>query len=253
VPDSEENLVDAGGVAEILGLAHRHSVSTYRSRYADFPRPVRRSGRLLLWSAEEIVHWQRDRVRRGTQRRAADPHARQEALVQAVVRLMLANPGEDLGIRAIAAEAGIAHSDVYRYADSKQQLLDSAVDRLVSTYRASMPATLEELEDQLGAFVAAAMRRRAGMRVVAAEVIRDPRAPIREPLVLGTLAELIAEHRERTGATSDFPPEVLAAGIGSLLWGWALFEGRWRGGLNLGDSDEAEAWMTEVVRRLLHA
>ena len=30
-------LIDAGEVASILGLAHRNSVSTYRSRYVDFP------------------------------------------------------------------------------------------------------------------------------------------------------------------------------------------------------------------------
>lgn len=252
MPEVEEHLVDAGGVAEILGLAHRHSVSTYRSRYSDFPQPVRREGRVQLWSAEQIVGWQRARVHRGNGRRTADPHSRLEELVDAAVRLMLANPGEDLGIRAIAAEAGIAHSDVYRYADSKEQLLGLAVDRLVRTYRGSMPATLEELDDQLAAFFAEALRRRAGMRVVAAELIRDPRAPIREPLPLATLGELIAEHRRRTGVTSEFSADVIAAGIGSLLWGWALFEGRWRGGLDLGDAEQAEAQMIELVRALLH-
>ena len=78
---------------------------------------------------------------RGTRRRSSDPLSRLDELVEAAARLMLASPGEDVGIRAIAAEAGIAHSDVYRYADSKEQLLDLAVDRLVSQLPARrMPA-----------------------------------------------------------------------------------------------------------------
>ena len=249
--DAEESLVDAGGVAEILGLAHRHSVSTYRSRYSDFPQPLHRQGRIQLWRRADICSWQADRARRGTRWRVSDPDSRRDELVDAAVRLMLASPGEDVGIRAIAAEAGIAHSDVYRYADSKEQLLDLAVDRLVATYAASMPARLEDLEAALPRFFANALSRRAGMRVVAAEVIRDPNAPIREPLPLATVGRLIAESRERDGTGSELAPDLLAAAIGSLIWGWALFEGRWRGGLDLGTEEHAEAQIVEVIRRIL--
>jgi predicted DNA-binding transcriptional regulator AlpA len=58
-----EDLIDAQEVAEILGLAHRNSVSLYQRRYADMPRPVleRAGGRTRLWLRSEIERWARDR------------------------------------------------------------------------------------------------------------------------------------------------------------------------------------------------
>ena len=46
-----EDLIDARGVADILGLSHRNTVSQYRRRYADMPRPVvdLGEGRVKLW------------------------------------------------------------------------------------------------------------------------------------------------------------------------------------------------------------
>jgi len=35
-----EDLIDANGVAEIVGLAHRNTVSVYQRRYAEMPHPV---------------------------------------------------------------------------------------------------------------------------------------------------------------------------------------------------------------------
>ncbi|HEX2040725.1 MAG TPA: hypothetical protein VHF47_13455 [Acidimicrobiales bacterium] len=54
-----EDLIDAQEVAELLGLSHRNSVSTYQKRYADMPRPVveRGGGRTRLWLRSEIVRW----------------------------------------------------------------------------------------------------------------------------------------------------------------------------------------------------
>ena len=37
-----EDLIDAQGVADVLGLSHRNTVSQYQRRYADMPRPVLR-------------------------------------------------------------------------------------------------------------------------------------------------------------------------------------------------------------------
>ena len=39
-----EDLIDARGVAEILGLSAPNTVSVYQHRYADMPRPVRWGG-----------------------------------------------------------------------------------------------------------------------------------------------------------------------------------------------------------------
>ena len=58
-----ENLIDAKGVAELLGLAHRNTVSVYQHRYADMPRPVvdLGSGRAKLWLRGEIEAWREGR------------------------------------------------------------------------------------------------------------------------------------------------------------------------------------------------
>jgi predicted DNA-binding transcriptional regulator AlpA len=56
-----EDLIDAREVADILGLTHSNSVSTYQRRYQDMPRPVvtRGQGRTLLWLRPEIEEWAR--------------------------------------------------------------------------------------------------------------------------------------------------------------------------------------------------
>lgn len=58
-----DDLVDAGEVAEILGLARRQAVSTYRSRYPDFPAPAleKNSGKCVLWRRQDIEAWQKAR------------------------------------------------------------------------------------------------------------------------------------------------------------------------------------------------
>lgn len=57
-----EDLVDAHGVAELLGLAHPESVSTYQRRYEDMPRPVINLGhkRPRLWIRQEVEGWARE-------------------------------------------------------------------------------------------------------------------------------------------------------------------------------------------------
>ncbi|MCU1355903.1 MAG: hypothetical protein JWM89_1321 [Acidimicrobiales bacterium] len=54
-----EDLVDSQEVADILGLSHRNSVSTYLHRYDDFPQPVveRGGGRTRLWMRGDVVRW----------------------------------------------------------------------------------------------------------------------------------------------------------------------------------------------------
>jgi glutathione-regulated potassium-efflux system ancillary protein KefG len=56
-----EELIDAVGVAEILGLAQRTSVSVYQRRYPDMPRPVvdLGPGRPRLWLRPQIQEWAR--------------------------------------------------------------------------------------------------------------------------------------------------------------------------------------------------
>jgi predicted DNA-binding transcriptional regulator AlpA len=53
------DLVDARTVAELLGLSHPNSVSTYQHRYPGMPRPIidLGSGRCKLWLKSEIEVW----------------------------------------------------------------------------------------------------------------------------------------------------------------------------------------------------
>ncbi len=59
-----EDLADARAVAEILGLAHRNTVSLYQRRYPDMPRPVVDLGpaRTKLWLRSDIEQWASQRA-----------------------------------------------------------------------------------------------------------------------------------------------------------------------------------------------
>jgi glutathione-regulated potassium-efflux system ancillary protein KefG len=54
-----EDLIDARGIAELLGLSHPNSVSTYLRRYPDMPRPVvdLGRGRPRLWLRPHVADW----------------------------------------------------------------------------------------------------------------------------------------------------------------------------------------------------
>lgn len=57
------DLIDARGVADLLGLSHPNSVSTYQHRYDDMPRPVvdLGEGRCKLWLRADIEAWSSSR------------------------------------------------------------------------------------------------------------------------------------------------------------------------------------------------
>jgi len=56
-----DDLIDAQGVADLLGLAQRNTVSLYQRRYDDMPRPVvdMGRGRCKMWLRSEIANWMR--------------------------------------------------------------------------------------------------------------------------------------------------------------------------------------------------
>ena len=66
-----EDLIDARGVADLLGLAHYNTVSVYQHRYEDMPRPVLDLGkdRIKLWLRPEIEQWASERSKERTRRR----------------------------------------------------------------------------------------------------------------------------------------------------------------------------------------
>ena len=55
-----DDLTDAQGVAEMLGLAQRNTVSLYQRRYADMPRPIvdLGKGRCKIWLRSDVAAWQ---------------------------------------------------------------------------------------------------------------------------------------------------------------------------------------------------
>jgi predicted DNA-binding transcriptional regulator AlpA len=56
------DLIDAGAVAELLGLSSRNAVSVYRRRYEDFPAPrVERGQNVVLWLRQDVVAWAEER------------------------------------------------------------------------------------------------------------------------------------------------------------------------------------------------
>jgi len=55
-----DDLIDVGEVAELLGLAHKNSVTTYMRRYTDFPEPAIEfaGGKCRAWVRADIAQWQ---------------------------------------------------------------------------------------------------------------------------------------------------------------------------------------------------
>lgn len=66
-----EDLIDARAVADLLGLAHRNTVSVYQARYPDMPRPVveRAGGTIKLWLQPEVERWKAMQVAAGRAQR----------------------------------------------------------------------------------------------------------------------------------------------------------------------------------------
>jgi glutathione-regulated potassium-efflux system ancillary protein KefG len=67
-----DDLIDAHGVAAVLGLTHRNTVSVYQQRYEDMPRPVLDlgDGRVKLWLRPEVERWAAAQASKGRTRPA---------------------------------------------------------------------------------------------------------------------------------------------------------------------------------------
>jgi glutathione-regulated potassium-efflux system ancillary protein KefG len=66
-----EDLLDAQGVADILGLSHRNTVFQYQRRYDDMPHPVvdLGEGRVKLWLRPQVERWAKRIAAQGRTRR----------------------------------------------------------------------------------------------------------------------------------------------------------------------------------------
>lgn len=59
-----DDVIDAQGMADMLGLAQRNTVSLYQRRYPSMPRPVidLGQGRCKLWLRSEVDEWRSERL-----------------------------------------------------------------------------------------------------------------------------------------------------------------------------------------------
>jgi len=229
-----DGLIHAGEVAAILGLAHRNSVSTYRGRYADFPagRPTPGGGRTRVWTRREIIEWHRGFQARKS---ASDdqPAARLEDLVGATTRLLLASPGAEISIRQIAAEAGVPHSDLYRYTTSKELLIDAAIARIEHSMQSAVPTDYQVFRDNLPTLLQTTRAAAGAMRVLTDRALQGKLGSPGDRLPLNAIAEVVAGHREAEGLPSCVDPRVLAACLTAMVWGLHVLETRWLDALDL--------------------
>jgi glutathione-regulated potassium-efflux system ancillary protein KefG len=73
------DLIDARGVADLLGLSHPNSVSTYQHRYSDMPRPVvdLGEGRCKLWVRSDMQAWA---AMRQVSKKTSQEHVKMDSL-----------------------------------------------------------------------------------------------------------------------------------------------------------------------------
>lgn len=243
-----DELIDAGEVAALLGLAHRNSVSTYRSRYPDFPRgrPAAGRGRTLLWSRGDVIAWHEEFVARRRAREDANP--RLDDLVSATARLMLRTGRQEISIRQIAAEAGVAHSDLYRYATSKERLHRLAVERIEQEFAAALPREFAAINDSAEQTLRKVIEIRPALRLLGLDVMNREAEPTRQ-LPVHAVVAAVEEQRLREGRESDVDPETVALCIGALIWGVTLFSDRWLG--PLGFKEIPVEQIATVLRRIM--
>jgi hypothetical protein len=66
-----DDLLDAQGVADVLGLSHRNTVFQYQRKYEGMPRPAidLGEGRVKLWLRPQIERWAACQAAEGRTRR----------------------------------------------------------------------------------------------------------------------------------------------------------------------------------------
>ena len=160
----------------------------------------------------------------------------------------MANPGQEISIRQIAAEAGVAHSDLYRYATSKDQLVDLAIARVEESIGTAIPADYDVLVGNLEALLERTRAATGPMRVLTDRALQGKLGTPNAPLPIHTIAEAIARHRADEGLSSSVDPRVLSACIASLTWGLHVLESRW---LEAFDLDEIPTDQVATVMRAM--
>ncbi len=166
-PIEPDDLIDSSQVAQALGLTHRHSVSTYRRRYADFPRPAvtRGKGRTNLWLRSDIEAWRSPHPGLAAGRGPSAVDLKREAILDAAAELMATRPITDISVREIAARAGVPHTLIYRYIGNKQDLERAVIDRTINEVLAFTEASPEAALGGLDRLIHTLLHRQDSLRV----------------------------------------------------------------------------------------
>lgn len=224
---STEDLLDSTQVAELLGLAHRNSVTTYLKRYPDFPVPVveRAGGRIRLWWRKDVTAWQH-LERSGVAAPSSNAEQR-ERIVTAAHRLMGQQPTREISIRRIADEAGLPHAVIYRHVRSKQELHRLVVDHAISeiwgsvsdsgdgSWRSYLPAVVEQM-----------LNHPISVKVFVLAILEgDDLREYKHPTVMARMFGALSEDPQYRGS-GEFSAETVVAAAAALLIGAIVFERR---------------------------
>ncbi len=258
-PIEPDDLIDSSQVARTLGLAHRHSVSTYRRRYADFPRPAvtRGKGRTNLWLRGDIEAWRAGSLS-PVSGNASSSAAKREAILDAAAELMATRPMGEISVREIAERAKVPHTLIYRYIGNKADLEHAVIDRTVHEILGFTSGSPESALQGVERIVHTLLSRRDSLLVLVNSMLTEEgaaRHSDRAPVIALLLAALKSDIQKRSAAgepqpTAQFPvltPEVAVGAVAALVVGWAAFEPRIRTGTGLTETP------TEVLAALANA
>lgn len=247
-----DDLLDSSQVADLLGLTHRHSVSTYRRRYVDFPPPAvaRGKGRTNLWLRSDIEAWRSARPTPQPIGRS-DVDTRRDAILDAAAELMATRPITEISVREIAARAGVAHTMIYRHIGSKQDLERAVLDRTVNEVLAFTQASPEVALGSFDRVIETLLARRDSLRVLTHSLLTADgaaRNAARAPVMALLLDALRTDIDARQAAGQPQPPptwpplspEVAVGAVAALIMGWVAFEPRIRAGTGLTETPVSE-------------
>jgi glutathione-regulated potassium-efflux system ancillary protein KefG len=239
------DLIDSAGVAEILGLSHRNSVTTYARRYPGFPAPIVTSGRLRLWLRRDVEEWSR----RGLA--ASKPDKRSDQiradLIAAAAPLLAERPIGEIPVREIAAAAGIAHPLIYRYFGSKAELQRAVVEKAAADMVQVALAAPEGVLGSIETLIDEMYQRQTSLRVLI-QALSTPDGAAEFGRSAPLLELLMAKFREQQQSGNPAPrapmptlrPEFAVGAIGALIVGWIIFAPRIRAATGLNEFPRQE-------------
>lgn len=242
-----DDLIDSSQVAEMLGLSHRNSVTTYQRRHPDFPTPrvVRGNGRVNLWLRQDIADWRdgnRLKERDGAGRTATPLAERHRAaLVAAATELMAERSMSEISIREIATRAGLPHAMIYRHVGSKEALEKLVIDQTTAEvlHEVSQRLAAQGAEAGLDGLIETILTRRESILLLARALLAgEPAQAFDTPAVMASFldalrAQVAADSGDSALAAVDHDLQVAVGSVAAMLLGWITFEARILAGTGL--------------------